>query len=161
MRAKTLVFFSVIIICSACSDRAEIDIDQRSYNLGVIGGFSEVVGLGIKNLALSSPLIPVDMDGLIDEAEKIAERNGVKLYRETDFLVTDLFPEDVCEGKHVLLIYTGNTLKNYKALKKRKKQLSDSRSYTGKNRRAIAVEFGKLLSYPDNKIEELLEKNAR
>ena len=77
-------------------------IDKRSYRLGGIGAFSEVVGGGVKKLALSSPMRSQEMDALMDEATKIAARNRVKLHRETDFLVTDLFPASVTEGKHVL-----------------------------------------------------------
>ena len=39
-------------------------IDERSYQLGVIGGFAEVVGVGVKKLALSSAMSPDDMAGL-------------------------------------------------------------------------------------------------
>ncbi|MFC1563983.1 hypothetical protein ACFL6G_03550 [candidate division KSB1 bacterium] len=159
MRSAIILYLLCITVLFSCGNPETTAIDQRSYNLGVIGGFSEVVNLGIKKLALSSPMAPGEMDGLIDEAEQIAERNNVSLYREEDFLVTDLFPEDVCEGKHVLLIYKGGVLDEYIALKNRKKQLLDSGSYTGKDRKAIAVEFGKLLSYPDAKIEELLQQN--
>ena len=73
------------------------------------------------------------------------------LYRETDLIVTDLFPADVAKGKHVLLIYKGTTLDEYLALKKRKSELVDSGSYAGEARKDIARQFGKLLSYPDSR----------
>ena len=76
-------------------------IDQRSYNLGVMGGFAEVVRLGVKKLALSEVMTPDEMDGVMEDAEIIAKRNEVLLWRETDFLVTDLFPEDVAKGKKI------------------------------------------------------------
>jgi len=161
MKSISILYLLCAAILFSCGSPETAAIDQRSYNLGVIGGFSEVVGLGIKKLALSSPMIPDEMDGLIDDAEQIAERNSVKLFREKDFLVTDLFPEDVCEGKDVLLIYKDTVLEEYNALKNRKKQLLESGKYTGEDRKAIAVEFGKLLSYPDEKIEELLKDNER
>jgi len=91
----------------------EPSIDQRSYNLGVIGGFAEVVGVGVKRLALSSPMPPAEMDALIDEAVKIVERNGAKAYRDPDFLVTDLFPAEVTEGMDVILIYNDPVLAEY------------------------------------------------
>ena len=65
-------------------------VDARSYNLGIIGGFAEVVRMGVKTLALSEVLLPSDMDDLWPDALVVAERNGVMLYREDDLLVTDL-----------------------------------------------------------------------
>lgn len=131
-------------------------IDPRSYNLGVIGGFAEVVGVGVKRLALSSPMPPAEMDALIDEAVKIIERNDAKAYRETDFLVTDLFPAELTEGMHVILIYNDPVLDEYMALKERKQKLVDEGRYEGEERKEIAREMGRLLSYPEARIEQML-----
>ena len=131
-------------------------IDKRSYRLGGIGAFSEVVGAGVKKLALSSPMTPEEMDALMDEASKIADRNGVKLHRETDFLVTDLFPASVTEGKHVLLIYLDPVKEEYMALKARKERLLANQAYEGEASQEIAREMGRLLSYSDEKIDALL-----
>ena len=65
------------------------DIDQRSYNLGILGGFSEVVKLGVKKLALSEVMSPAEMDAMMDDALVIAKRNDVQMWRETDLIVTD------------------------------------------------------------------------
>ena len=133
------------------------EIDERSYQLGVIGAFAEVVGLGVKKLALSSAMSPEQMDALIGEAEKIIERNGALSYRETDFLVTDLFPSEVTEGKHVILIYRDPVKDEYMALKARKRRLIERGRYEGEPRKAIAREMGRLLSYPEERIEKTLE----
>jgi len=135
---------------------AKSNIDSRSYNLGVIGAFAEVVDIGIKNLALSAPLEPDEMDALIDEARIIATKNHVEIYREVDFLVTDLFPAEITHGKHVLLIYKGSIKQEYINLKEKKKQLVQLKKYKGEARTQIARTFGKLLSYPDKRINELL-----
>ena len=76
--------------------------------------------------------------------------------RPTDFLVTDLFSADLTEGKHVLLIYTGSTKQEYAELKEAKHALVESGAYEGEARRQIAVQFGYLLSYSDEKIDALL-----
>jgi hypothetical protein len=136
-------------------------VDARSYNLGIIGGFAEVVRMGVKTLALSEVLLPSDMDDLWPDALVVAERNGVMLYREDDFLVTDLFPADVAEGKHVLLIYTGDTLERYRAIKSDKARLVAQGKYAGEARRDIARRFGRLLSYPQATIERLIDEQAR
>lgn len=135
-------------------------IDQRSYQLGIMGGFAEVVKLGVKQLALSEVMTPQEMDGVMDDAMVIAKRNQVQMWRETDFLVTDLYPADVAEGKHVLLIYAGNTLDRYLAIKVDKARLVDKGEYEGAAREEIARRFGRLLSYPDAVIDDLLERQS-
>jgi hypothetical protein len=141
------------------SQEQEPTIDQRSYQLGVIGGFAEVVGIGVKRLALSSAMPPEDMDALIDEAEKIIARNDALSYRETDFLVTDLFPEEVTAGMHVILIYNDPVKDEYMALKERKQELIDEGRYEGEERKEIARGMGRLLSYPEERIERMLSES--
>lgn len=132
-------------------------VDARSYNLGIIGGFAEVVRLGVKKLALSEVMTPAELDAILPDAEIVAERNSVRLYRESDLIVTDLFPADVAAGKHVLLIYTGDTLDRYLALKADKARLLAADGYRGSAREDIARRFGRLLSYPDRIVDELLQ----
>lgn len=131
-------------------------IDERSYQLGVIGAFAEVVGVGVKKLALSSAMSPDDMAGLLEEAEKIVERNNAQSFLEIDFLVTDLFPVEVTEGKHVLFIYLDPVKDEYMSLKTRKQKLIDDGQYEGEVRKEIAREMGRLLSYPEERIEAML-----
>jgi hypothetical protein len=131
-------------------------VDARSYNLGILGGFAEVVRLGVKTLALSEVMTPEEMDVILPDAEIVAKRNGVELYREPELLVTDLFPADVATGKHVLLIYTGDTLDRYLAIKADKARLVAEDRYRGAARADIARRFGRLLSYPDTVIDGLL-----
>jgi len=138
----------------------EPTIDERSYQLGVIGGFAEVVGVGVKRLALSSAMSPEAMDGLIEEAEKIIARNDALAYLETDFLVTDLFPSEVTDGKHVILIYREpGLLEEYQSLKSRKEELIDEGRYEGEARKDIARGMGRMLSYPEERIERMLSES--
>jgi len=137
----------------------ESGIDARSYNLGILGGFAEVVRLGVKKLALSEVLSPAEMDALMDDAATIARRNGVLIWRETDLLVTDLYPADVAVGKDVLLVYTGDTLDEYLSLKADKQALVESGRYAGAAREEIARRFARLLSYPEAVIDVLLAEN--
>ncbi len=135
-------------------------LDNRSYHLGVIAAFAEIVAVGVKKLALSSPLSPEEMAQLLPDAQRIAEENGTLLYLEKDFCVTDLFPEDITEGKHVLLIYLDPIKDKYLALKQEKEALINSGSYHGEARRNIARKLGRLLSYPEERIEQMLKKDA-
>ena len=140
------------------SSDATGSIDQRSYRLGGIGAFAEMVGAGVKRLALSDAMPPEEMDALIEEARAIAEGDGAEVYLETEFLVTDLFPADITDGMQVLLIYRGSALQEYVDLKERKKLLVESGSYVEDARAEIAREMGRLLSYPEDKILSLLTR---
>jgi len=139
------------------SSDMERDIDQRSFRLGGIASFAEMVRVGVKTLALSAATTPEEMDALVDEAKRIADEEQVMIYRENELIVTDLFPADVAVGKHVLLIYKGSTLEDYLDLKRQKAELVQSGNYTGESRKEIARTFGKLLSYPDSMIEEKIK----
>jgi hypothetical protein len=154
-----------VLLATACSAYAAQErvaaetpkIDQRSYRLGGIDSFSEVVSLGIKKMALSAAMPAQDLDALVDAAERIAQRNKVQLYRENDFLVTDLFPATATEGKQVLVIYQGSIKNEYLALKQQKADLVKAGKYSGAEREQIARKLGRLLSYPEAKIDELLK----
>lgn len=135
---------------------SEWSIDPPSYNLGGIGAFAEMVGAGVKKLALSAPLDPEEMDIIVEEAERIAANHGVEIYREEDFLVTELFSASLTEGKHVLLICNESTRQEYMALKTRKEQLVDAGQYDAGARVEIARRMGELLSYSEEKIASLL-----
>lgn len=153
-----IALLAVLLAAATTASAHESDIDSHSYNLGIMGGFAEVVRLGVKTLALSEVMAPEEMDHLMGDAEEIAERNQVDIWRETDFLVTDLYPADVADGKHVLLIYTGDTLNRYLAIKADKKALQDAGAYEGEAREMIARRFGRLLSYPEPVIDDLLAR---
>ena len=144
-------------ILPGCATPRADHIDQRSYQLGIIAGFAEVVHLGVKTLALSEPMAPAEMDALYEEAQQIAQRNQVKLWRETALIETDLYPADIARGKHVLLIYQGDTLESYLSLKEDKAALVADGKYTGTARQKIARRFGRLLSYPNAVIDQLLQ----
>ncbi len=133
-------------------------IDDYSFALGIIFAFSEVVAAGVKQLALSEPASPEHMQALLPEATRIAKRHAVEIYLETDLIQTDLFPADVAAGSHVLLMYRGDVLERYLALKADAQRLAQSGEISGPARRALAVRFGKLLSYTDARIDEMLKR---
>ena len=134
--------------------------DSTAYALGTIGGFGELINSGVKKLALSEVLPPAEMDRLLPEAERVAARNHVQLYREPSLLVTDLFPADVAKGKDVLLIYQGTTKDEYLALKAEALALEKAGQYSGRAREAIARRFGRMLSYPTWRINQLLAEQT-
>ncbi len=120
-----------------------------------------MVSLGVKRLALGSPVSPVEMKAVLPVAQKIFERNGVEYYLETDFLVTGLYPASVTDGQHVLFIYKGETIHEYLALKKEKAHLIEKGLYDEAARLKIAHAFGKLLSYPESTITNLIAQSDK
>lgn len=160
--ASNLLIFYVTAFLSAIAmadTSNQSQIDKHSFYLGGIHTWVEVVDIGIKKMALSSAMSAEEMDKLEEQAREMAENAGVEIYRESGFLVTDLFPLAATRDKQVLIIYRGNTLNEYNALKERKAELVKTKKYSGAARREIAWAMGKLLSYPDEKIDQLIVKN--
>ncbi|MEQ9412200.1 MAG: VOC family protein, partial [Cyclobacteriaceae bacterium] len=149
----------VMILIAGCSGNKE-EMHEKSYKLGAIGAFGEAVNAGVKQLALSATLSSEEMNDFLPEAEKVAEKNNVTLYREADLIVTDLFPEDIAKGKEVLLIYQGTTKDQNLQLKADKASIVEAGQYTGKEREEIARRFGRMLSYSPHKINQLLAENT-
>lgn len=148
----------ILFLAIGCNSNSKID--EQSYRLGAIGAFGEAVNAGVKQLALSVTLSTEEMDAFIPEAEKVAVKNNVLLYREADLIITDLFAADIAKNKEVLLIYQGNTKDQYLQLKKDKEKLVSENRYEGKAREEIARRFGRMLSYSPRKINELLAENT-
>jgi len=147
------------IVLTSCSTTNTTNEDS-AYVLGGMGAFAEMVNAGVKKLALSAPLTSAEMDNIIEEASRVAEQNQVKVYREPDLLVTDLFPAEATKGKEVLLIYQGTTKDEYLQLKEDARKLVEVGLYTGKAREAIARRMGRLLGYPPPHINKLLAANS-
>ena len=137
-------------------------IDQTSYQLGVIFAFAEMVAIDLKKMAFSLPFSPRDYNRLARDAKRIAREEGVKIRLDKRLLTTDLFPEEFTRGKWVLIIYKSpEVLKTYLDLKSKKEQLLKENRYKGKERKAIAIGLGKLLSYKMDVIKEKLRKAGK
>lgn len=153
-----IVYLSLNIGISKAADEG-FKIDPASYSLGSLGAFAEMVDVGVKTLGLGTPMSTSDLDPLMTEANKIVARHNVSLYREADFLVTDLFPASVTTGMELLIVYKGDTLEKYMNLKTLKLKLLSKGQYRGLARQKIAFGMGALLSYPQDKIETLIMGN--
>ncbi|WP_083262575.1 VOC family protein [Roseivirga sp. 4D4] len=155
MKTKALSLLSALLILSACSTKEEFDRE-----LGVVSAFSELVNAGVKQLALSSPMTPTEMDKLYPLAVEAAKVHNVLVTRESDLIKTSLFPKDIVEGKEVLLLHQGNTKYAYDQLKKDQEGLISSNKYDQAERLEISRRFGRLLSYSPRKINKLLADNT-
>jgi extradiol dioxygenase family protein len=127
---------------------------------GQVETFSEMVKSGVKPLALSPPLSPSEMDLFFVEATRIAEQYEVELYREADLIETDLFSDSLIDSKEVLILYKGNGLRSYQALKSEIEAAKSSGTYAGNQKIEFSRRFGRLLGYPVSRINELLAENS-
>ena len=159
-----LISLTTCLLLVSCDHSAHItsshQIDIESYNLGSVGAFSEMINAGVKQLALSSPMSTKEMDAFMPEAEKVAGRHDVKVFREKDLMVTDLFPADVATGKEVLLLYQNTTLDAYNKLKSEWTALKEQENSDPALRQDLSRRFGRMLSYSPRKINSLLSQNT-
>ena len=152
-----IIVLALSLAFSACQNEKAED---TAYQLGVVGGFCELVNAGVKNIALSGTMTSAEMDDFLPKAQQVADDHGVEIFRETDLIRTDLFPEDIAEGLEVLLFYQGNKLDRYLQLKADQKALQAKGEYQGAEREAIARRFGRLLSYSPQGVNKLLSQNT-
>ncbi len=133
------------------------NFDQYSYYAGVSTAFAEVVGAGVKKLALSHPYSADELDVMLEPSKQIASDYGVIIMVEEDLLVTPLFPANVAKGKYVIFFaQNAEVLNEYRALKDRRERANSS-SNPNREMRELAREFGKLLSYSDTSIQAMLD----
>ncbi len=137
----------------------ERNIDWRSYQLGVIAAFAEVVDNGCKRLALSSPMTGEQFDSVIEDAREIAAKRDLILYVDDDFLETILFDHEPIRGKTVIHIVADQaTVDEYLGLKEKKRGHAEAGTLTDDVEHEVAWGLGRLLSYDDDSIKRLLEK---
>jgi len=139
----------------------QFKIDRISFQLGMINCFVEMVACGVKRLALSPPVTPEDYEKIRQASEDIVNGFGIQSYLEKSLLITDLQSEDFTKGKWSILYYEReDVLEEYLGLKKKKKQLEQSGQYNEDSRAEVSRAFMRLLSYPEEKIEEKLSCKA-
>ncbi|MCK0109571.1 VOC family protein [Flavobacteriaceae bacterium S0825] len=155
-----IFLLSVVLLFVFVGCKNEGDIDKYSYNLGVIGAFSELVNSGTKQLALSATLTSEDMNAFIDDAKNKASEHDVSIYRESDLIVTNLFPADIAKDLDVLLLFQGTTLDEYLALKEDVVKHKSEGTYNLEAQLDISRRFGRMLSYSPRKINKLISQNT-
>lgn len=134
--------------------------DQYSFWSGTVMAFSEAVGFGVKQLALSSLYTDEELEVMLKVIELGSKTYGTVYLSEPELLKSKLFPEDIAKGKNVVLIANNQgVLDEYKELKKLKEESIEK----GKPENIevdIARRFGKILSYDEYTIERLIKKNG-
>ncbi len=139
--------------------KKNLKIERISFQLGMINCFVEMVACGVKKLALSPPLSPEDYKTIEKASNEIVCGFNIQSYLEKSLLVTDLQSEEFTRGKWSVLYFRDNdVLEAYLRLKRKKKELADTGRYDKAARKEISKQFMRLLSYPEDVIEEKLSK---
>lgn len=126
---------------------------HRSFQLGMIHAFCELVMQGVKQLALSPIIEPDDWVAIGEAAIAEADSFGINSYVETDLVSTDLSHDDAVKGKVVVLYYKEDeTLNAYLALKEKVSALQKAGRYDETACREASITFRRLLSYSEEAI---------
>lgn len=135
-------------------------MNTKEYHCGVIDAFNEMVGCGVKKLALSHPFdTDEERKEILPFVEEICEKYHTMYYLEDRLLVCDLFAVSAQKGKYMILFYKDKkVLEEYLALKNVKAESIRRKEYVTV-RQEIAYRFGELLSYPQSTIEKLIAEN--
>lgn len=137
------------------SDRGLMNIEKRSFQLGMINCFAEMVAVGVKRLAISPPLTPEEYEEIREASDAIVEGSGILSYLERSLLITHLQTPEFTRGKWSILYFRApETLDRYLALKERKERLEGEGELTEEADAEISRRFMKLLSYPEDVIDE-------
>lgn len=134
--------------------------DIVSYYAGITMAFAEVVNAGCKKLALSSPYEHDMVEKILPATKYAAKEYKVKLMIEPELLVSRLFPKDIAKDKTVILIARDQSVIDDYLLLKKLKQRSMEEGFPEKLENSIAKRFGLLLSYDEETINRLIDKNS-
>jgi len=124
----------------------------------MIYAFAEVVGSGVKPLALSPPMTREEYNGIRNPIQMIADEYRVHVLVDEEFLTTKLFNPAFTEGKVVVhFAKDASILDRYKRLKELKAR-KQKEGKLGESEDEIARELGRILGYDESTIEGLLRK---
>ena len=137
-------------------------LDQRSFEIGMINAFVEMVACGVKPLAISPPIEPDHLELMRRASEELSQAFGTSCYIEQSLMITDIQSAAFTEGKYSILYYKDpSALVRYLTLKREADALRASGCYHGPRRREISVAFGRLLGYPTDVIHAKVDSEAR
>ena len=136
------------------------NFNLHSYYAGATFAASEFVSAGCKKLALSAAYTEEELAVMMEPTKLATTKYNLPFYVEKDFLTTPLFSTDLTKNKTVIFIAQNQkVLDDYFALKKLKQQAIDE-GRLEEVEIEIAWKFGKLLSYSDEYISQLISEHT-
>jgi hypothetical protein len=128
--------------------------DRLSFCLGMVFAFAEVVGSGVKPLALSPPLDPDEFSALEEDVRHTASEFGLVVGEDRDVLKTMLFDPAFTTDKAVFLLAADDhVLEEYASLKEERRRIGDRGDE--QQELDLARRFGRLLGYSSKIVEDL------
>ena len=96
---------------------------------------------------------------MLAPTKALAKEFGLQALVDHDFLVTRLFPPELTEGKSVIVLaQSKDVIDEYRRLKRTKLEAAAS-GRLSEVEYELARVFGRLLSYSEEAIERLIDKN--
>ncbi|HKK77722.1 MAG TPA: VOC family protein [Saprospiraceae bacterium] len=157
MRFQLMTFCLSVLLLANCQKNTA---DDFTHELGMFTAYCEAVSAGAKPMALSEPMSSNKMDAFLRKAKPIADQYGVSIFRESELIATDLFPESVAAGKEVLLLYQGQTLNAYQRLKADQQAWQEAGDYEATRQMEVARRMGRLLGYSPRGINRMLAEQT-
>lgn len=154
IRLGTLSTLLLIFSLFSCT---QMEFSKES---GQLESFAEMVQVGVKPIALSPPMSFAELDLFMPEANRLAEKYEISIFREEALISTDLFSDSLVTDKEVLILYKGQSLAAYQLLKSKVEELTNSGDYFGAKKEDVSRSFGRLLGYPASRINDLLAQNS-
>ncbi len=125
--------------------------------LGSFETFCEMVASDVKPLAFSQPMEESEFLKTENELRNIADKYKVEIELEKNLPSSYLFDNEIASNKIVLLIFKGNTYKQYQLIKEKLKKFE---SLTEAEKLDWSRALGRLLGYSNIGINRLLAKNS-
>jgi hypothetical protein len=128
--------------------------DRLSFCLGMVFAFAEVVGSGVKPLALSPPLDADEFAALEADVRGTGSEFGLLVGEDRDVLTIRLFDPSFTAGKAVFLLAADDkVLQEYASLKELRRRIGDQGDE--QEELDLARRFGSLLGYSSQVVEDL------
>ncbi len=137
-------------------------LDKKSYEIGMINSFIEMIACGVKPLAISPPIDPDDLSLMEEASDELSRGFGTKWFTVENLIITDIQSEAFTAGKNSILYYRDDSVaEKYRDLERQISDLKAAGKYCGEARRNISIEFGKLLGYPMDVILRKVDSAVR
>lgn len=137
------------------------NVDRYSYYLGITTAFVEMVAMGCKRMALSPPYTDIELTALSVPTQQIVDEYRLAILVEPHLLITPLFPTDAAAERTVIIIARDQaTIAEYQALV-RQRAAAVAEQRLADRAEDLAWQFGRLLSYSDAAIQQLLTNHTR
>ena len=131
--------------------------ENKDFRNGVNDAFCEIVKAGVKKLALSHATddpLAFSLDN--HSAYLCTQKYGISYYLEESLISTLLFENSGCQ---VVIFYKDEQdIQDYLSLKK---EISSNSSPSLEQLKDYAREFGRLLSYSKERVEEMIEERLQ